>query len=218
MLPMPKGGNGFLACGLWNRAGPPRHTSKNGPSSPPALGPFLWYGRDNSPLWRDRGWRGQLRRRDRGYRAGTSPDWVKVKDPDRPAMIRVKDAFETRTRKRADGPAKFLAGTPTACCGYHGSSCSRRKRWPMSLLNPRPKGHHEHSAIEDYVVEDQADHVLHTSKTKPRPSLGLARKAICQSAFKFDPGLEWAPRGGQDQATGLTICRVCCFSNWTGLI
>jgi hypothetical protein len=31
----------------------------------------------------------------------------------------------------------------------------------------------------------------------------------CQSAFKFDPVLEWAPRGGRDQATGLTVCRVC---------
>ena len=31
----------------------------------------------------------------------------------------------------------------------------------------------------------------------------------CQSAFKFDPVLEWAPRGGRDQAVGLTVCRVC---------
>ena len=31
-------------------------------------------------------------------------------------------------------------------------------------------------------------------------------------------GLEWAPRGGQNQPTGLTTCRECCFSNWTGLI
>jgi putative SOS response-associated peptidase YedK len=44
------------------------------------------------------------------------------------------------------------------------------------------------------------------------------RQHGCQSAFKFDPVLEWAPRGGRDQATGLTACRVCCFSNCIGLI
>jgi bifunctional non-homologous end joining protein LigD len=31
--------------------------------------------------------------RDRGYRAGTSPNWVKVKNPVHPAMKRVKEAF-----------------------------------------------------------------------------------------------------------------------------
>jgi enhancing lycopene biosynthesis protein 2 len=34
------------------------------------------------------------------------------------------------------------------------------------FIEPRPKGHHEHSPIEDYVVEDQANHVLHTSETQ----------------------------------------------------
>jgi ATP-dependent DNA ligase len=33
------------------------------------------------------------KRRDRPYRAGRSPDWVKVKNRDHPAMNRVKDAF-----------------------------------------------------------------------------------------------------------------------------
>jgi len=32
--------NVFLALGLSNHAGPPRHPSPNGLSSPPALGPF----------------------------------------------------------------------------------------------------------------------------------------------------------------------------------
>jgi len=32
--------------------------------------------------------------RDRGYRAGTSPNWVKVKNPKHPAMNRVKEAFK----------------------------------------------------------------------------------------------------------------------------
>jgi hypothetical protein len=34
------------------------------------------------------------------------------------------------------------------------------------FIEPRPKGHREHSPIKDYVVEDQPDHVLHTSETQ----------------------------------------------------
>ena len=33
------------------------------------------------------------KRRDRPYRAGRSPHWVKVKNPASPAMNRAKDAF-----------------------------------------------------------------------------------------------------------------------------
>jgi ATP-dependent DNA ligase len=33
------------------------------------------------------------KRRDRAYRAGTSPNWVKVKNPKHPAMTRVMKAF-----------------------------------------------------------------------------------------------------------------------------
>ena len=33
------------------------------------------------------------KRADRAYRAGVSPNWVKIKNPDHPAMKRVKDAF-----------------------------------------------------------------------------------------------------------------------------
>ena len=33
-------------------------------------------------------------------------------------------------------------------------------------VEPRPKGRSEGSAIEDYVVEDHADHVLGTFKTQ----------------------------------------------------
>ncbi len=33
-------------------------------------------------------------------------------------------------------------------------------------VEPRPKGRHEGSHIEDYVVEDHADHVLATFKTQ----------------------------------------------------
>jgi bifunctional non-homologous end joining protein LigD len=33
------------------------------------------------------------KRNDRAYRAGLSPNWVKIKNPDHPAMMRVKEAF-----------------------------------------------------------------------------------------------------------------------------
>jgi bifunctional non-homologous end joining protein LigD len=38
--------------------------------------------------------------RDRAYRAGPSPSWVKVKNPKHPAMQRVKEAFEAKARNR----------------------------------------------------------------------------------------------------------------------
>ena len=34
------------------------------------------------------------------------------------------------------------------------------------FVEPRPKGRPEGSAIEDYVVEDHANHSLHTAKTQ----------------------------------------------------
>ena len=43
-------------------------------------------------------------------------------------------------------------------------------------VEPRPKGRPEGSAIEDYVVEDHADHILHTSKTQ-HEATEWARKA-----------------------------------------
>jgi hypothetical protein len=51
--------------------------------------------------------------RDRAYRAGTSPNWVKVKNPKHPAMQRVKQAFRERS-----APAHVLeasAGRASAC-------------------------------------------------------------------------------------------------------
>jgi hypothetical protein len=32
------------------------------------------------------------KRRDRPYRSGRSPDWIKIKNPDAPAMTRVSDS------------------------------------------------------------------------------------------------------------------------------
>jgi hypothetical protein len=37
---------------------------------------------------------------------------------------------------------------------------------PNVLVEPRPKGRPEGRPIEDYVVEDHADHVLRTCKTQ----------------------------------------------------
>jgi bifunctional non-homologous end joining protein LigD len=38
--------------------------------------------------------------RDRAYRPGTSPNWIKVKNPQHPAMAKVKDALEAEARMR----------------------------------------------------------------------------------------------------------------------
>lgn len=35
------------------------------------------------------------------------------------------------------------------------------------FIEARPKGRSEGSPIDDYVVEDHADHALHVSKTQP---------------------------------------------------
>jgi bifunctional non-homologous end joining protein LigD len=39
--------------------------------------------------------------RDRAYRAGTSPNWLKVKNPTHPAMQRVKEALDAKARLKA---------------------------------------------------------------------------------------------------------------------
>jgi bifunctional non-homologous end joining protein LigD len=41
--------------------------------------------------------------RDRSYRAGTSPNWLKVKNPKHPAMQRVKEALDAKARKTRIG-------------------------------------------------------------------------------------------------------------------
>jgi hypothetical protein len=46
---------------------------------------------------------------------------------------------------------------------------------PNVYVEARPKGRPEGSAIEDYVVEDHADHVLATFKTSRRQSTGPER-------------------------------------------
>jgi hypothetical protein len=46
---------------------------------------------------------------------------------------------------------------------------------PNVFIEARPKGRPEGTAIEDYVVEDHADHVLHTARTQ-REAIGWARQ------------------------------------------
>jgi hypothetical protein len=45
-------------------------------------------------------------------------------------------------------------------------------------IEPRPKGRPEGSAIDDYVVEDHADHVLHTCKRRRKQSAGRKGRGI----------------------------------------
>jgi len=46
---------------------------------------------------------------------------------------------------------------------------------PNVYIEARPKGRQEGSAIDDYVVEDHADHVLATFKTQ-REAIDWSRK------------------------------------------
>ena len=54
-------------------------------------------------------------------------------------------------------------------------------------IEPRPKGRPEGSPIEDYVVEDHADHVLATFKTqREEQSIGQKRPAIRRMSLASD--------------------------------
>ncbi len=46
---------------------------------------------------------------------------------------------------------------------------------PNVYIEPRPKGRPENGPVEDYVVEDHADHVLTTTKTQ-HEAIEWARK------------------------------------------
>ena len=53
---------------------------------------------------------------------------------------------------------------------------------PNVYVEARPKGRPENSPIEDYVVEDHADHVLPTFKDQSDAIAWGARKAISHSS------------------------------------
>lgn len=46
---------------------------------------------------------------------------------------------------------------------------------PNVFVEARPKGRPDDHPVEDYVVEDHADHVLHTTKTQ-REAIDWAKK------------------------------------------
>jgi hypothetical protein len=50
-------------------------------------------------------------------------------------------------------------------------------------VEPRPKGRPEGSHIDDYVVEDHADHVLGTFKTSEKRSIGRKARAMLLSSL-----------------------------------
>jgi hypothetical protein len=55
---------------------------------------------------------------------------------------------------------------------------------PNVYVEPRPKGRPEGSHIEDFVVEDHADHILASFKTQRKRSIG--RKA--RGTLLLSPG------------------------------
>ena len=68
-----------------------------------------------------------------------------------------------------DDTARYTAGFAVLGLG--------RKRMANVDIEARPKGRREGEPIDDYVVEDHADHVLATFKTKRRQSPGPRAKA-----------------------------------------
>jgi hypothetical protein len=69
----------MIAWRRWSVPGPLKSPGEEDGLSFPRLGPFL-LGKEK-PAGED------------GYRAGTSPNWVKVKNPTHPAKTRVGKAF-----------------------------------------------------------------------------------------------------------------------------
>jgi hypothetical protein len=83
------------------------------------------------------------------------------------------------------------------------------------FIEPRPKGH---SPIENYVVEDQADHVLHTSETQAeaiawaRTRLYPARRAGPGPQRQEEAGPLASALSGSDPPTdGLSACQRSLF-------
>ena len=66
-------------------------------------------------------------------------------------------------------------GTPAALRGYSGIINPTEETMANVYVEARPKGRPDHSPIADFVVEDHADHVLHTSKTQDE-AIAWARK------------------------------------------
>jgi hypothetical protein len=53
------------------------------------------------------------------------------------------------------------------------------------FIEARPKGHQQGTRIDDYVVEDHADHVLETFKTSMRRLIGRKSRDTIHSLLVF---------------------------------
>jgi hypothetical protein len=51
------------------------------------------------------------------------------------------------------------------------------------FIEPRPKSRHDDDPITDYVVEDHADHVLHSAKTQ-EDAISWAKKPRDNPSFR----------------------------------
>ena len=70
---------------------------------------------------------------------------------------------------------------------------------PNVYIEPRPKGRHEGTPIEDYVVEDHKDHVLKTFKTQ-KEAIDWAKKRGPPPPRRARPAREQ-----QDEARSLAV-------------
>jgi hypothetical protein len=89
-----------------------------------------------------------------------------ISDPGHPIskkLVLRKSARCRASRGRAGGNFRAPAGLNF---GASLRSFSRRKTMPNVYVEARPKGRQEGTPIDDYVVEDHADHVLGTFKTQ----------------------------------------------------
>jgi hypothetical protein len=77
------------------------------------------------------------------------------------------------------------------------------------FLTPR---HRRHGPVlaREIAVELQSDMSGPIDAQQARQA-GVRCKLMCTLAPNFDPYLEWAPRGGQVQAAGLTASAIKCF-------
>jgi hypothetical protein len=66
-------------------------------------------------------------------------------------------------------------------------------------VEPRPKGRPEGSAIDDYVVEDHADHVLGTFKTQRESHLPVGSAAPVSRWLDPDRYLATGNEGESEQ-------------------
>jgi hypothetical protein len=78
-------------------------------------------------------------------------------------------------------------------------------------IEERPKGRREGQPIERYVVEDHADHVLHSAKTQKDASSGRRLAVTSRSSLAYGGKLPGAK-------SGLAICSTECNARSTSRV